>query len=115
MVFAPDGGVIAAIRHAIACSWRAWHEVPRTAATQKSRPVGNGLILIRAGMRPGRDHTVPYGTVFSVDAFPGTSCQARHEQAIARRMATIMLSPWDQIHSGWKPMLLYAVRRDGFT
>ena len=34
------------------------------------------------------DHTVPYGTVLSVDAFPGTSCQA-----------TIMLSLWDEIHS----------------
>jgi hypothetical protein len=45
------------------------------------------------------DHTVPYGTVLSVEAFPGTSCQARHEQAIARRMATIMLSLWDEIHS----------------
>jgi hypothetical protein len=44
------------------------------------------------------DHTVPYGTVLSVDAFPGTSCQARHEQAIARRMATIMLSLRDEIH-----------------
>jgi hypothetical protein len=43
-------------------------------------------------------HTVPYGTVLPVDAFPGTSCQARHEQAIARRMATIMLSLWDEIH-----------------
>jgi hypothetical protein len=30
------------------------------------------------------DHTVPYGTVRSVDDFPGTSCQA-----------TIMLSLWD--------------------
>ncbi len=34
------------------------------------------------------DHTVPYGTVLSVDDFPGTSCQA-----------TIMLSLWDVIHS----------------
>jgi hypothetical protein len=33
------------------------------------------------------DHTVPYGTVLSVDAFPLTSCQA-----------TIMLSLWDEIH-----------------
>jgi hypothetical protein len=32
------------------------------------------------------DHTVPYGTVLSVGAFPGTSCQA-----------TIMLSLWDEI------------------
>jgi hypothetical protein len=79
-------------------------------ATQKSRPVGYGLI--RAGLRTDSmigvtkfeyaahffdekylwvscaDHTVPYGTVLSVDAFPGTSCQA-----------TIMLSLWDEIHS----------------
>jgi hypothetical protein len=34
------------------------------------------------------DQTVPYGTVLSVDAFPGTSC-----------LATIMLSLWDEIHS----------------
>ncbi len=31
------------------------------------------------------DQTVPYGTVLSVDGFPGTSCQA-----------TIMLSLWDE-------------------
>jgi hypothetical protein len=31
------------------------------------------------------DHTVPYGTVLSLDALPGTSCQA-----------TIMLSLWDE-------------------
>jgi hypothetical protein len=82
-------------------------------ATQKSRPVGYGLI--RAGVRTNSmigvtkfeyddtahifegntpeksgiampDHTVPYGTVLSVGAFPGTSCQA-----------TIMLR--DEIHS----------------
>jgi hypothetical protein len=34
------------------------------------------------------DHTVPYRTVLSGGAFPGTSCQA-----------TIMLSLWDEIHS----------------
>jgi hypothetical protein len=61
-----------------------------------SRPLGYGVI--RAGVRNdsmigvtnhGRtfrrkisvglaapDHTVPYGTVLSRDAFPGTSCQA---------------------------------------
>jgi hypothetical protein len=43
------------------------------------------------------DHAVPYGTVLSEDVFPGTSCQARHEQATARRMATIMLSLRDKI------------------
>jgi hypothetical protein len=32
-------------------------------------------------------------------SFPGTSCQARHEQAIARRMATIALSLRDKCHS----------------
>ena len=89
----------------------AWHEVPGTSATQKNRPVGNGMI--RAGQRTdsmigvakfsirgrhlGReillglaapDHTVPYGTLHSVDDFPGTSCQA-----------TIMLSLRDVIDS----------------
>jgi hypothetical protein len=90
----------------------AWKSV-----TQKSRPVGYGLI--RAGVRTDfdlecrnfecevyslpyetrrtsstrntsgmsgiatPDHTVPYGTVLLVGAFPGTSCQA-----------TIMLSLW---------------------
>jgi hypothetical protein len=34
------------------------------------------------------DHTVPYGTVLWVGAFPGTSCQA-----------TIMLSLRDEIHA----------------
>jgi hypothetical protein len=34
----------------------AWHEVPGTSGCT--------------------DHTVPYGTVLSWDAFPGTSCQA---------------------------------------
>jgi hypothetical protein len=75
----------------------AWHEVPGTAPPQESRPVGYGVI--RAGVRadsrrfrkrsitsssssnlighkPAPDHTVPYGTVLSRDAFPGTSCQA---------------------------------------
>jgi hypothetical protein len=40
---------IVAIRRAIACSWRAWHEVPGNVPPQKSRPVGYGLIL--AGVR----------------------------------------------------------------
>src|SRR6202790_5899237 len=72
----------------------AWHKVPGTAPPQKSRPVGYGMI--RAGVRTDTmigvtkfrvrkliplglaapDHTVPYGTVLSRDAFPGTSCQA---------------------------------------
>ena len=77
----------------------AWHEVPGTAPAQKSRPLGYGVI--RAGVRTDSmigvrkfrirrpkkfmlydfwlaapDHTVPYGTVLSRDAFPGTSCQA---------------------------------------
>ena len=41
--------MIVAIRRAIACSWRAWHEVPGTGPPQKSRPVGYGVI--RAGVR----------------------------------------------------------------
>jgi hypothetical protein len=55
------------------------------------------------------DHTVPYGTVLSVDVFPGTSCQACHEQAIARRMATIVLSLWDQIHSRTEALIKLAI------
>mgnify|MGYP003623046068 CR=1 FL=1 len=79
-------------------------------ATPKSRPVGYGVI--RAGVRADSmigvtkfqirrlkkftlsvglaapDHTVPYGTVLSRDAFPGTSC-----------LATIMLSLRDKSHS----------------
>jgi hypothetical protein len=70
-------------------------------AAQKSRPVGYGLIRAGVGTDPINDwrgemmagiamsdDTVPYGTVHSVGAFPGTSCQA-----------TIMLSLWDGIHS----------------
>src|ERR1700731_4178079 len=38
------------------------------------------------------DQTVPYGTVLSRDAFPGTSC-----------LATIMLSLRDKIHSTIRP------------
>jgi hypothetical protein len=44
-------------------------------------------------------HTLAYGTVLLVDTVPGTSCQARHEQAIACRMATIILILLDGIHS----------------
>jgi hypothetical protein len=78
----------------------ALHEVPG-APPQECRPVGYGLIL--AGVRTDSmiigheprlkkhgahfdpkiplglatpDHTVPYGTDLSRDAFPGTSCQA---------------------------------------
>jgi hypothetical protein len=40
------------------------------------------------------DHTVPYGTVLSRDAFPGTSC-----------LATIMLSLRDKIHSTAEALL----------
>jgi hypothetical protein len=39
------------------------------------------------GGNPRKNHTVPYGTVLSVNPFPGTSCPA-----------TIMLSLWDEIH-----------------
>src|ERR1700722_12469855 len=88
----------------------AWHEVPGSAPPQNSRPVGYGVIRlgVRAdsmiGVRNFKirrlktftldvglaapDHTVPYGTVLSRDAFPGTSC-----------LATIMLSLRDKIHS----------------
>src|SRR5271166_1629240 len=47
--------------------------VPTPIATPKSRPVGYGVI--RAGVRTD-SMIVPYGTVLSRDAFPGTSCQA---------------------------------------
>jgi hypothetical protein len=40
---------IVAIRRAIACSWRAWQEVPGNRPPQKSRPVGYCLVL--AGVR----------------------------------------------------------------
>jgi hypothetical protein len=49
-------------------------------------------------------------TVLSVEVFPGTSCQARHEQAIARRMATVRLSLWDEIHSLHGQRRLYPSR-----
>jgi hypothetical protein len=71
------------------------HEVPGTASTE-NRPVGYGKIhsKISSLQASNRAHacanqTVPYGTALLDDAVPGTSCQARHEQAIARRMATI--------------------------
>jgi hypothetical protein len=59
----------------------AWHEVPGTAPPRKSRPVGYGVIRLHLRTRrPFRreiplglaapDHTVPYGTVPSRDAFP---------------------------------------------
>jgi hypothetical protein len=53
------------------------------------------------------DQTVPYGTALLGGAFPGTSCQARHEQAIARRMATIMLSLRDESHRPSKGLALH--------
>jgi hypothetical protein len=85
------------------------HDVLGTAPSQKSRPVGYGMISRRPATRfddwsvlntrhtfrreiplglAAPDHTVPYGTVPSMDDFPGTSCQA-----------TIMLSLWDVTHS----------------
>jgi hypothetical protein len=44
------------------------------------------------------DHTVPYGTVLAVDAFPSTSCQA-----------TIMLSLCDEIHSPAEALIKLAL------
>jgi hypothetical protein len=81
-------------------------------AIPKSRPVGYGVI--RVGVRADSmigvtkfqitftlsvglaapDHTVPYGTALSGDAFPGTPC-----------LATIMLSLWDKIHSTAEALL----------
>jgi hypothetical protein len=52
----------------------AWHEVPVGLAVP--------------------DQTVPYGTVLSRDAFPGTSC-----------LATLMLSLRDKIHSTAEALL----------
>jgi hypothetical protein len=99
--FCPGGyGAIVAIRRAIACSWRAWHEVPGNSTTLfRKGQYGAHLTTRNTSGIATPDHTVPYGTVLSLDAFPGTSCQARREQAIARRMATIMLSLRDEIHS----------------
>jgi hypothetical protein len=50
----------------------------------------------RIGAQAGANQTVPYGTAPLGGAVPGTSCQARHEQAIARRMATIAPSLRDK-------------------
>jgi hypothetical protein len=44
------------------------------------------------------DQTVPFGTVLSVDAFPGTSCQA-----------TIMLSLWDENILGAEALIKLAL------
>jgi hypothetical protein len=78
----------------------AWHEVPGKAPPQEGRPVGYGMIcagvhrfkdwreeisnavsLSRKEMIPkcivgsiAPNHTVPYRTVLSRDAVPGTSC-----------------------------------------
>jgi hypothetical protein len=99
MAFVPEGQADRSLARS------AWDK-----ATPKSRSVGYGVI--RAGVRADSmigvtkfqmrrlktftlsvglaapDHTVPYGTVLSRDAFPGTSC-----------LATIMLSLRDKIHS----------------
>jgi hypothetical protein len=99
MAFVPEGQADRSLAR------RAWDN-----ATPKRRPVGYSVI--RAGVRADSmigvtkfqmrrlktftlgvglaapDHTVPYGTVLSRDAFPGTSC-----------LATIMLSLRDEIHS----------------
>jgi hypothetical protein len=88
----------------------AWHEVPGTTPPKEpsrrvrcdwcrcvarrfddwsdeiSNPKTENLTLSVGFAAP--DHTVPYGTVLSRDAFPGTSC-----------LATIMLSLRDKIHS----------------
>jgi hypothetical protein len=52
----------------------------------------------RVEVRTPASQTYPTGRLFG-GRFPGTSCQARHEQAIARRMATIALSLRDKSHS----------------
>src|SRR5271154_4678580 len=87
MAFVPEGQADRSLARS------AWDD-----ATPKSRPVGYGVIGagVRADSMIGLtkfqirrlktftlsvglaalDHTVPYGTVLSRDAFPGTSCQA---------------------------------------
>jgi hypothetical protein len=92
------------------------HEVPGTAPPQKNRPVAYGMIRAGAPIRhttigveeisytrienllydfgplglAALDHTVPYGTVLSRDAFPGTSCQATISlSAIVRRLSNV--------------------------
>src|SRR6201994_4248115 len=54
--------------------------------------------ILESGRRPARITPYPTGRLFGGGAVPGTSCQARHEQAIARRMATIApsLRDWGQ-------------------
>ena len=98
MAFVPEGQADRSLARS------AWDD-----ATPKSRPVGYGVIGagVRADSMIGLtkfqirrlktftlsvglaapDHTVPYGTVLSRDAFPGTSC-----------LATIMLSLRDKLH-----------------
>src|SRR5271165_4681445 len=87
----------------------AWHEVPGTAPPKEpSRRVRcdscrrahrfDGWSTFRREIPLGLaapDHTVPYGTVLSRDAFPGTSCQATTGAVPTGRLQTfrIRLSP----------------------
>ena len=57
-------------------------------------PVRHLVTLLPVGSA-APDHTVPYGTVLSRDAFPGTSC-----------LATISLSLRDKSHSPTKGLAL---------
>jgi hypothetical protein len=56
----------------------AWHEVPSEAPPKEpSRRVRSNSCRCAPILElAAPDHTVPYGTVPSMDAFPGTSCQA---------------------------------------
>src|ERR1700679_1433194 len=56
---------------------------------------------VRHALRP---YTTITGRLFLGRRYPGTSCQARHEQAIARRMATIALSLRDKARQKLSPM-----------
>src|SRR5580704_16924352 len=69
---------IVAIRRAIACSWRAWHEVPGKASVKEpSRRVRyDRAQLIQNGCTPARITPYPTGRLFWGGVVPGTSCQA---------------------------------------
>src|SRR5208283_2562298 len=47
------------------------------------------------------DHTVPYGTVLSKDAFPGTSCQATIAVSLRDARAAISQQPLASAGSGF--------------
>jgi hypothetical protein len=83
----------------------AWHEVPgKRPPRELSRRVRYDPFEFRhsrhrIGAHACTNQTVPYATALLGGPLPGTSCQARREQAIASRMATIAPSLRDKSHS----------------